>query len=188
MNMKLKKINAALGLLSILCMLLHVAYSVFAYLTMYYNPTLKWAFAVPFIVLVCLHAICGMMTVFSQKDGSSLELYPKQNLRTILQRASAALIFPLLILHLYTFNLMKASAEKGMTVFIILLMLAELLFFGVVITHIAVSFSNGFITLGLLSSEKKRKVIDRIMYIVGALAFVISVYAVIKGQATMFLH
>ena len=186
--MKLKKINAALGLLSILCMLLHIAYSVFAYLTMYYNPTLKWAFAVPFIVLVCLHAICGMMTVFSQKDGSRLELYPKKNMRTILQRTSAALIFPLLILHIYTFNLMQASAEKGMKGLIIFLMIAELLFFGAVITHVAVSFSNGFITLGLLSSEKNRKIIDRIMYIIGAIAFLISAYAVIKGQVTMFIH
>ena len=165
--MKLKKINAALGELSILCMLLHIAYSVFAYLTMYYNPLLK--------------------TVFMHKDGSSANLYPKQNMRTILQRISAALIFPLLILHLNTFSLMKASAEKGQTVFIILLIIAELLFFAVVITHVAVSFSSGFITLGFLTSEKTKNNIDRIMYIIGAAAFVISAFAVVKGQVIMFL-
>ncbi len=184
--MKLKKINAALGLLSILCMILHIAYSVFAYLTMYYNPTLKMVFSIPFIVLVCLHAVCGMMTLFMQKDKGG-DLYPKQNIRTVLQRVSAALIFPLLILHLYTFSLMQASAEKGLKAFIILLIVAELLFFGVVITHVAVSFSNGFITLGMLTSRKTQKVIDTIMYIFGAAAFVISAFAVIKGQAVMFL-
>ena len=33
--MKLKKINAALGLLSIVAMLLHIGYTVFAYLAFY---------------------------------------------------------------------------------------------------------------------------------------------------------
>ena len=63
--MKLKKINAALGLLSIVFMLLHMGYTVYAYLAFYYNPFLKNLFAVPFMVLVCLHAVLGMMTVFS---------------------------------------------------------------------------------------------------------------------------
>ena len=36
--MKLKKINAALGLLSIVFMLLHMGYTVYAYLAFYYNP------------------------------------------------------------------------------------------------------------------------------------------------------
>ena len=185
--MKLKKISAGLGLLSILFMLLHIAYSVYAYLTMYYNPTLKAVFSIPFIILVCLHAICGMTILFTQKDGSR-NLYPKQNAKTVLQRVSAALIFPLLILHLNTFSLMQSSAEKGMKLFIVLMIIGELLFFGVVITHVAVSFSNGFITLGLLSSLKMQKVIDRVMYVLGAAAFAVSAYAVVKGQIIMFFN
>ncbi len=55
--MKLKKMNAALGLLSILFILIHVGYNVFAYLTFYYNPALSKATAVPFLILVCLHAV-----------------------------------------------------------------------------------------------------------------------------------
>ena len=186
--MKLKKINAALGLLSILCMLLHVGYSAFAYLTMYYNPALKRVFSIPFIVLVCLHAVCGMTIVFTKKDGGRADLYPGKNVRTILQRVSAALIFPLLILHLNTFSLMTASAENGMKVFVVLLMIAELLFFAAVITHVAVSFSNGFVTLGLLSSGKTKRIMDLTAYAVGAAAFLISAYAVIRGQAMMFLR
>ncbi|MBQ7246805.1 MAG: hypothetical protein IJS22_01750 [Lachnospiraceae bacterium] len=185
--MKLKKINAALGLLSILCMLMHIAYSAFAYLTMYYNPTLKWIFAIPFMVFVCLHAVCGMMTLFAGGEGGRLDLYPGKNVRTILQRVSAALIFPLLILHLYTFSLMQLCAQNGMKAFIILLMLAEILFFGTVITHVAVSFSNAFITLGLLTSEKTKKNLDTVMYVLGAAAFIVSCFAVIRGQVLMFL-
>ena len=81
--MKLKKLNALLGLLSILAMLLHMGYTIVAYLMFYYNPFLKTVFAVPFMVLVCLHAVCGMVTVFLQADGTRLDLYPKQNLRTL---------------------------------------------------------------------------------------------------------
>lgn len=186
--MKLKKINAALGLMSIFFMLLHIAYSVFAYLTMYYNPFLKNLFAIPFIILVCLHAVLGMVSVSLSKDAKSLDMYPKLNLRTVLQRVSASLIFPLLILHLNTFSLMKTSAEVGKRIFIFLLIIAELLFFGVVITHIAVSFTNGFITLGLLSSRKKQLVIDKILYIIGAIAFLLSSFAVVRGQIMMFLQ
>ena len=186
--MKLKKLNASLGLLSVLAMLLHIAYSVYAYLTMYYNPVLKTAFSLPFIILVCLHAVCGMTIMFTQKDGTKADLYPEMNMRTVLQRVSAALIFPLLILHIKTFSIMQSAAEKGATALIVLMFIAELVFFAVVITHIAVSFTNGFITLGLLSSRKTQKTIDRAVYILCALAFVISAYAVIKGQAAMFLH
>ena len=102
--MKLKKINAALGLLSIAAMLLHIGYTVFAYLAFYYNPTLKLLTAIPFMALACLHAVCGMLTLFLQSDGTRLELYPKQNARTILQRVSAALMLPLLMLHINTFG------------------------------------------------------------------------------------
>ena len=73
--MKLKKINAALGLLSIAAMLLHIGYTVFAYLAFYYNPTLKLLTAIPFMALACLHAVCGMLTVFLQADGTRLDLY-----------------------------------------------------------------------------------------------------------------
>ena len=45
--MKMKKINAALGLLSIVFMLLHIGYTVYAYLTFYYNPFLKMVFSPP---------------------------------------------------------------------------------------------------------------------------------------------
>ena len=185
--MKLKKINAALGLLSILFMLLHIGYTVFSYLTFYYNPVLKMVFAIPFMVLVCLHAVCGMLTLFLQKDSGRTDLYPKQNLRTILQRVSAILIFPLLILHINTFDLMQASAEKGYKIFIFLLILGELIFFAAVITHVAVSLTNGLITLGLLSSRETQKKIDRVVYVLGAVSFCVSVFAVVKAQVGMFL-
>ena len=186
--MRLKKINAALGLLSIAVMLLHIGYTVFAYLAFYYNPTLKLLTAIPFMVLACLHAVCGMLTVFLQADGTRLDLYPKQNLRTILQRTSAALMLPLLILHINTFSLLQSSAEAGQWIWFALLMLSQPLFYGVVQTHIAVSVTRGLITLGWLSSTEKQKVIDRVVYILCALAFVVSTFVVVRTELAMFLY
>ena len=185
--MKMKKINAALGLLSIVFMLLHIGYTVYAYLTFYYNPFLKMVFAIPFMVAVCLHAVIGMITVFTQADGTRMDLYAEQNLRTVLQRVSAALIFPLLILHINTFTLMQTCAGNGQTVFIYLLMAAELLFFATVITHVSVSLTKGLVTLGILESRETQKKPDRIIYVIGAVVYVVAVYAVLKVQIVMFL-
>ena len=164
--MKLKKMSAALGLLSIVAIFLHIGYSVFAYLTFYYNPTLTLLTAVPFMVLVCMHAVCGMLTVFLQADGTRLDLYPEQNRRTILQRVSAALILPLLILHINTYGLLLSCAGAGQWFRLALLMLSQPLFYGIVLTHVAVSVTRGLITLGMLSSVDRQKKIDRAIYII----------------------
>ena len=185
--MKLKKINAALGLLSIAALLFHLGYTVFAYITFYYNPTLKLATAIPFMVLACLHAVCGMLTVFLQADGMRLDLYPKQNRATILQRVSAALMLPLLILHINTFNLLRSSAEAGQWLWFGVLMFSQPLFYGTVLTHVAVSVTRGLITLGLLTSVDKQKRIDRVIYIICAAAFVVATVAVLKTELAMFL-
>lgn len=186
-GMKLKKINAALGLLSIVAMLLHIGYTVFAYLAFYYNPTLKLLTAIPFMVLACLHAVCGMLAVFIQADGTRLDLYPKQNLRTILQRASAAMILPLLILHINTYGLLKSSSDAGHWLWFALLMLGQPLFYGVALTHVAVSVTRGLITLGLLTSIDRQKRIDRVVYILCALAFAVSTFVVMRTELAMFL-
>jgi succinate dehydrogenase hydrophobic anchor subunit len=185
--MPLKKINAALGLLSIAAMLLHIGYTVFAYLAFYYDPMLKLLTAIPFMVLACLHAICGMLTVFLQADGTRLDLYPRQNARTVLQRVSAALMLPLLILHINTFGLLQSSAEAGQWLWFALLMLSQPLFYATVLTHIAVSVTRGFITLGWLSSSEKQRKIDRVVYILCALAFAVSTFVVVRTELAMFL-
>ena len=185
--MLLKKINAALGLLSIVAMLVHIGYTVFAYLSFYYNPTLKVLTAVPFMVLACLHAVCGMTSVFLKADGTRLDLYPRQNLRTILQRVSAALMLPLLILHINTFGLLQSTAQAGQWVWFALLMLSQPLFYGTVLTHIAVSVSRAFVTLGWLTSPDGQKRIDRVVYILCAVAFVVSTFVVMRTELAMFL-
>ena len=185
--MKLKKTNAALGLLSIAAMLIHIGYTVFAYLTFYYNPLLKQLTAIPFMALTCLHAICGMTAVFLQSDGTRLDLYPKQNLRTILQRVSAAVLLPLLILHINTFGLLQSSAGAGRWLWFALLLISQPLFYGTALTHIAVSVTRALITLGWLTSRDRQKTIDRIVYILCTAAFAIATFVVLGTELAMFL-
>ena len=188
MLMVIRKISAALGLFSIAAIMIHIGYTVFAYLTFYYNPTLKVLTAVPFMVAACLHAVCGMVAVFLQSDGMRLDLYPKQNVRTVVQRVTAALIFPLLILHINTYSMLRASAEAGQWFYFALLMLSQPVFYAVTLAHIATSLTRGMITLGWLSDREKQKKTDRAVYIICAVLFAVALWAVVKGQLAMFLN
>lgn len=186
--MILKKINAVLGLLSSFALVVHMLYNCFSYLTFYYNPTLKLATAMPLVVLMCAHAICGMCSVFLLGDGTRLDIYPQKNRKTIIQRISAALIFPLLIVHLKTFEALKSCAESGIWIGFAMLLVLQLLFYVVITVHTSISLSKACITLGLLVDEKKVRLADRIVWCVMTAMLLITTFAVIKGQLSMFLH
>ena len=185
--MKLKKLNAVLGLLSILSLLVHVGYTIYTYIAFYYNPVISRATQLPLVLLVLTHAVCGMLILFLYNDGSQPTLYPKQNRRTIIQRVSAALILPVLFVHFDTFKTMQSSAEAGNTTPVYLLMVIETLFFAIVIAHVSTSLTNAFITLGILSSRETQKKINRAVYVIGAAVFLFAVFAVVRTQAAMFL-
>lgn len=185
--MKLKKINAAVAVLSALALFIHMGYTSFAYLTMYYNPVLKSVTSVPLIICVCLHGILGMCAVFLLGDGTRLDIYKKQNKRTIIQRVSAALIFPLLIVHLKTFDMLKTTSSEGKWLVFAICILMQVCFFTIVTLHTMVSLSKAFITLGWLSDREKQKKLDRIIYIVWTIILLISLYAIVSGELKMFL-
>lgn len=185
--MKLKKANAVLGLLSVPFLLLHMGYLIYAYLSLDFSQDLKAWTAVPFMVLVCFHAVCGMLTVFIRKDSARPDLYPGLNRRTILQRVSAALMLPTLILHINTFSLMQSASAGGQWFFFALLLLSQPLFYAMVLSHAAVSFSRGLITLGWLSSPKAQKTVDLISYFLFGALFLLACYATIRTELAMFL-
>ena len=186
-DLRLKKCNALLGLLTILALFVHMAYNVFAYLAFYYNPAVTTLTAVPILVFLCLHAITGMCSVFLLGDGTRVSPYERQNRRTVVQRVSAAPIFPLLIVHLNAFGLLKGSAENGSWILYALVSVAQLAFYAAVLLHVATSLSRGFITLGLLSSRETQAKIDRFVAVLCVLLFLVASFVVTKGQLSMFL-
>ncbi len=185
--MGLKKASAVLALLTILALLAHVGYSVFCYLTFYYNPMLKTLTAAPVIVFACLHAVAGMCTVFLLGDGTRVDPYQRQNRRTVVQRVSAALIFPLLIVHLNIFNILKDASQSGTWFVFGLVLLAQVAFYAVIALHVATSFSRALITLGLLSRKETQVRVDRVAYAVCACLFLVAAIVVVRGQLGMFV-
>lgn len=185
--MRLKRINASLGLLTILLGFIHVGYSVISYLLFIYNPLIKNLTAYPFMIVCCLHAVLGMSMLFLLKDGTRPDLYPEQNRGTIIQRVSAALMIPLLILHINTFALINKCAASDNKACFVLLVIAQAGFFGVVLAHISVSFTRALLTLGLLTSAKTRTRIDRIVYAVNGVLFLVAAFVVTKGDISLFM-
>ena len=184
--MLLKKTNAVLSLITILLLFIHTGYTAYCYLTFYYNPVLKIVFSLPLIVCTCLHAVLGMSAVFMNIEGTSGNFYPQFNRETLVQRISAALILPLLILHIKTFGFLSAAAEGSHTVLMFLIFVSEALFYFIVFTHIAVSTSRALITMGWLSSAETKKRIYKTMYIICTLFWIFASAAVIHGQIAMF--
>jgi hypothetical protein len=185
--MGLKKVNAVLSLLSALLLLVHMGYNAYAYLTFTYNPMLKALTALPFVVCVCGHAVCGMCSVFLLGDGTRLDVYQELNRRTIVQRVSAALIFPLLIVHLKTFDLLTLSAEAGSWLGFVLLVLQQLGFYVVVVVHMASSLTRALITLGVLGDRQMQRKLDRVVYAVSAIGLLLAAFVIVRTQLAMFL-
>jgi len=171
--MKLKKANAILGLFAIAILLGHAGYQVVAYIMFIYNPLVTKVLAWATVAVVSLHAVLGMSMVMFVHDGGSIGSYPGANLRTILQRASAIGIMVTLVLHIKAFDILHAG-----TLGLIGAEIIQLLFFSCVFTHISTSFTNAFITLGLLGDMDRKKKIDSVIYVICAIFWAAAVFVV----------
>jgi hypothetical protein len=134
-----------------------------------------------------MHAVLGMCSVFLLGEGTRLDMYTIQNRRTVVQRVSAAFILPLLFIHLKTFAFLKDSSESKNWPVFVLVILIQMMFYAVVISHAAVSLSRALITLGILASRENLKIVEKISFLIGGLLFITAAYAVIRGELAMFL-
>lgn len=186
--MKIKKINAVLSLITVLLLLAHIVYNAFCYLTIYYNPVLKLVFSVPFMIAVLIHAVLGMLSVFLLSDGTNLTEYPRQNWKTIVQRTTAALFFPLLLVHINSFDIYTFSVEGGKYFLFFLVMFCDIFFYLVTAMHVSVSISRALVTLGLISSPKTQKSIDNVAMTVSLIIVIIAAAIIVRGQIFMFFQ
>ena len=185
--MKLKKINAVLALLTTLTLLSHIGYNTYVYISLNYDETMATLTRMPFMACVCLHAVCGMCCVFLLGDGTRALDYPGLNKRTLIQRISAALIFPLLIIHLDTTGYLVQNAEDGKLALFWLLIFLQILFYVVIALHTATSFPKAFVTLGWISSTDTEKRLSRITYIVMTVTIVIASIAIVRYEISEYL-
>lgn len=181
-----KKVNAVLGLAITTALLVHIIYEIYAYLTFYYNPVLTKILAFTTLGLGTLHILLSAFIVFISHDKGKGIRYPSLNIRTLLQRISAVAIAVMLILHMNTFAALSATAGTSRALFVTVL-IVQVLFYLTVFVHIAVSASNAFITLGIISSGKARKTLDIIIWILCVILFAAASFVVVKTQVAMFL-
>lgn len=180
--MTMKKWNARLSLLTMLLLLIHETYQLYAYMTMYYNPVLSKVTGYALVAALALHAILSIVIVFVMHDSKKIA-YKKLNLKTLLQRISGGMIIVLLPIHIFSFGLLKSSAGGFGYV---LTEIAQILFYGATLCHFSISFSNALITLGWLSDMKKKRVIDIIVTIICVLLFLVASVIITMTHSMMF--
>lgn len=180
--MTIKKWNARLSLLTLLLLLIHEGYQLYAYMTMYYNPVLSKVTGYALAGALILHAILSLVIVFVMHDSKKIA-YKKQNLRTVLQRISGGMIIVLLPIHIFSFGLLQNSAGG---VGYVLTEIAQILFYAAIFCHFSTSFSNALVTLGWLSDRKKKRVIDIIVTIVCVLLFLAASVIITMTHTMMF--
>lgn len=178
--MKIKKTNAILGLLAILILLAHAGYQVIAYILFIYNPLVTKLLGWATVAVVSMHAVLGMSMLMLVHDGGNAQAYPAMNMRTILQRASAIGIMVMLVLHIKAYDILT-SGTPGL----IAAELIQLIFFSCTFTHIGTSFSNAFVTLGVLDDMDRKRKIDRVTYVICAVFWAVTVLVVGKTYAAL---
>lgn len=178
--MTLKKANAACGLLTIFFLLAHAGYQMVTFVMMYHNSTITRILGWACVAAVMMHAVLGMCIMMFSHDGSSLRRYPRENRRTIIQRASAVGIMVLLLLHIQSFGIMTSG-----TLGLIAAELIQFLFFTCVFLHIGTSFSNAFVTLGWLDDMERKKKTDKVVWVICAVTWAAAV--IIVGRTYIVL-
>ena len=180
-----KKVNAVCGLAVSVSVLIHIVYVIYAYLTFYYNPLLTRIIADTTLLFAGIHIIFSAVIVFLLHDRGNGMLYPRLNMRTLIQRVSAVLMILMLVLHINTFKLLSSSSESNRVLFAAV-MISQVLFYASALLHVALSAGNALITLGAISTVRSRKTVDVIVWIICAVLFTTVSVTVLRTELIMF--
>lgn len=164
--MKLRKINAGLGLITTIMLMAHAMFlSVWMLARCSFENTAE---GLPHILatLMVVHAVLSIvLAVLGHKGAKKVKVksYPKMNLPTMVQRITGVLMILMIGLHAAGAN-NHYKPKMLHAVF-------HPLFFAVVLAHTAVSTSKALITLGI-GNAKTIKIINVIMRILCGITFV----------------
>lgn len=176
--MLLKRINAVLGLLTILALLGHGGVMTVSLWTGWYHYILCKSLSRVTVILLFLHVVMTLGIFFFGHDGAVMG-YPRLNRATRLQRDSAILILVLIHVHTRAYAHMATGAVlPGWKA--VLFCVTEVLYFGAVLTHVAVSVSKAAVTLGLVSTERGLRAVDCTARVICALAMLAAAGGVIS--------
>ena len=179
--MLLKKTNAAFGLLTIIALVIHAWYQMVSYVRFTHDEKMTMILAGVVMLCLLIHVVLAMCILMFANERADITEYPGYNTRTIIQRASAIGILVLLLGHISAFKVLMAGSPGGLLPAAII----QILFLGMAFAHISVSLSKALITLGIITSERTKDVLDRIMAVLCSAAFIAACVIIIKTYAAL---
>jgi hypothetical protein len=175
----LKKCNSICSWILILCLLGHLFTMSYSMLTGWYDYTICKALAKSTAAVTAIHVLLSLILLFFFHDGGQLTKYPKQNIKTILQRASGIVIICLLHKHVKDFGFIVTGATlSGLDK--VLLLTSEILFFGAIFIHLATSFSRSLITIGLISTDEMEGRVNHVITIACIILMTLTTFALTR--------
>ena len=174
-----KKTNAILSWILIGCLLGHLATMSYSLLTGWYNYFICKTLAHLTCGAFSLHVILSLCIVFFMHDGTSMACYQRKNIKTILQRVSGIIMICLVHLHVEEYSFIVAGTPLS-SLSKMRIIGVELLFWGFLFIHIAISLSKSFISLGLIRTEKAERLIDGVAKIVCIILMIIICFAMMR--------
>ncbi len=182
MIMNIKKSNAILSLFTCLMLLIHILYQTVAHLLLFYYPMVSKILGYAVLIPAVLHGVMSAISVLFIHDSRKI-MYKKANVRTYIQRICAVIIGVLLPVHLCSYAIHEIAAGSALFYAVALI---QILFYGAIITHAAVSVSKALITLGMLKNIDKMRMMDRCLFAVCTALFVAVSIIVTDAKMTLF--
>jgi len=174
-----KKLNAIVSWILSLVLVCHLLYTSGVFIFGFFNFTLNKVLSLAVMILLGVHVFLCLIILFILHDGTRLEGYKGKNKQTIAQRGTAIIIMGMVHLHVQAFNFISMGEvlSTGQKIFIIL---TEAIYFGAILTHLGVSLSKSFISLGLIRTDNAQKKFDKIMGVISNILKVVTIFAVAK--------
>ena len=172
-KMRLKKINAILGLLLMAICLTHIVLEIIDGLSGWEKQTYVAMTARICGTIAIFHVLISIGMIFFVHDKKGLGAYPGKNMGTLIQRISGLMMIILLAIHVRLSQIISAHQEEE-TGFFILCITVMILFYLTVFVHIALSFTRALITLGAITSRKKKDQLDVVLRVITGLGFLAS--------------
>lgn len=161
----MKKVNACITWILILLFYSHLLVMSYSLATGWYDYNICKTLARATGVVISIHAILSIIVVLFLHDGVRVGYYAKRNTKTIIQRVTAIIILIFVHLHVKAFRFIVQGTHLSTTDKIFILV-TEFIFFGANFLHLTVSFSKSLITMGLLRSDDKEKLINKIVLVI----------------------
>ena len=169
----MKKVNACITWVLTLLFFSHLLVMSYSLSTGWYDYTICKTLARATGIVISIHALLSIIIVFFLHDGVKIGYHAKRNTKTIIQRTTAIIILLFVHLHVKAFGFIVQGTSLSVANKIFILV-TEIIFFGANFLHLTVSFSKSLITMGLLRSDEREKLINKIVLVINVVLMCIA--------------